>query len=130
MSSTFWKDLGTLIDYVTDEETQTPREIVIVQPRPRREVVVVSTYREVYPLIRNESFDSNKVKKAAKCFEANRAVNIDDLLKCLRSMDFDSARSHLCKALRRPISKMSYFERLEIAECFDWTSGIPSFVND
>lgn len=131
MPSNFWRTFGELVDIFTEEESR-PREIVIVkeqEPR-RREIVIVPAYQEVYPLIRRESFDSGKVEKATKYFQANRAVNIDDLLKCLKSMNFDTARIDLCNALRRPISKMSYFDRMEIADTFDWTSSVPSFLDD
>ena len=127
--SNFYQALGAVLDLITEDE---PREIVLVEkPRPRRrEVVIVEErrYNEVYPLIRRESFDSNKAEKAAKYFEANRAVNLDDLLRCLKFMNFDNGRAELCNALRRPISKMNYFERMEIADTFTWKSSVPSFI--
>ena len=122
MSSNFWRTFGELVDILTEEEPRPPREVVIVSTAP--------VYREVYPLIKGEYFDASKVEKATKYFEANRAVNLDDLLKCLTLMSFDNGRTNLCKALRRPISKMSYFERQEIADTFDWTSNVPNFLDD
>lgn len=133
MSSDFWQAVGALIDHLSAEDPRPTKDIFIVEdPRPRTVVIGESTpvYREVYPLIKRESFDREKAAKAAKYFAANKAVNLDDLLKCLKAMDFDSGRGRLVQSLRRPIAKMGYFERMEIADTFDWTSGIPGFIND
>ena len=115
-----WQLLGALIDVCTDDS---PREIVIVE---RRKPV----YHNVYPRIRKADFDHEKVKKAIKCFSANKAVNLDDLLSCLGCLDFDSGRRDLVNGLRGPVKRMSYFERQEIAETFDFESSVPNFLND
>ena len=117
-----FKLFGELIDICLEEE-RGPREIVII--REER-----STYREVYPIMSKEYFDDNKCKKAIKAFEANRAVDLDDLLLCLKEMSFDSGRQDLVNALRGLIKRMSYFERQEIADTFVFESSVPCFLND
>jgi hypothetical protein len=113
-----WQLLGAIIDIC-----ENPRVVTIVE-RERE-----SDYREVYPMIRREHFDREKVKKAVKCFSANKGVRLNDLLKCLRCLDFDSGRRDLVKGLRGPIENMSYFERVEIMETFDFTSSVPKFLD-
>ena len=116
-----WQLLGAIIDICTEED---PRVVTIVERRSE------PVYQEVYPRIRRCDFDYEKVKKAIKCFSANKAVNLDDLLKCLKCLDFDSGRRDLVRGLRGPVRNMSYFERQEIAETFDFESSVPDFLND
>ena len=127
MPSNFWTAVGAIIDTISDEGIDPPRDRVIV------EHVIVErppVYRDVYPMIKREHFDRVKAEKAAKYFAANKAVDLNDLILCLKAMDFDSARANLCKALRRPITAMNYFERMEISDTFTWKSGVPSFIDN
>ena len=115
----FWTAVGTIIDIIEENDTA-PRHVVVVER---------DSYQEVYPLIRRKDFDREKVEKAIKCFSANKAVNLDDLLRCLKCLDFDSGRRDLVNGLRSAIKRMSYFEKCEIAETFDFKSSIPAFID-